>query len=89
MLALLALIVVAVTVRLIVPPDRRRRMDADLRRDWWPRFEREFRAYASRADPGYRRAAAAVTTPRITIAGSTAHACHAFSASAPASAATP
>jgi hypothetical protein len=41
-------VAVALAVRLTVPPLRRRKMAAELRGDWWPRFEREFHAYASR-----------------------------------------
>jgi hypothetical protein len=47
LVALVAVILVAVVLRLTLPPYRRRRMAAELREDWWPRFEREFRAYAS------------------------------------------
>jgi hypothetical protein len=42
-------ILVPVAVRLLIPLYRRHRLAAQLRRDWWPAFEREFRAYASRA----------------------------------------
>jgi hypothetical protein len=43
MLAILA----AVAVRLALPWLRRVRLHLELRRDWWPTFEREFRAYSS------------------------------------------
>jgi hypothetical protein len=33
---------------------RRRRMRRELAGDWWPRFEREFRSYASRSLRGRR-----------------------------------
>jgi hypothetical protein len=42
-------IAVAVAVRFAVPAARRLRMAIELRGDWWSGFEREFRAYASRA----------------------------------------
>jgi hypothetical protein len=42
-------ILLAVAVRLAVPAVRRARIVMALRGDWWPDFEREFRAYASRA----------------------------------------
>jgi hypothetical protein len=45
----LVVILVAVAVRLALPWVRRLRMHFELRRDWWPGFEREFRAYASHA----------------------------------------
>ena len=49
----------AVGLRLSVPRLRRRRIESELHRDWWPEFEREFRAYAGRrwhdASPGERR----------------------------------
>jgi hypothetical protein len=48
LLVLLAVILLAVALRLVLPELRRRRMAAELRGDWWPRFEREFRAYARR-----------------------------------------
>jgi hypothetical protein len=49
LLVLLALILLAVALRLAIPAVRRWRMAAELRGDWWPRFEREFRSYAQRA----------------------------------------
>jgi hypothetical protein len=48
-LILVAAVVVALLVRLSLRGLRRRRMVSELRGDWWPRFEREFRAYASRS----------------------------------------
>jgi hypothetical protein len=36
-----------VLVRLTLPALRRHRIASQLRGDWWPRFEREFHAYAS------------------------------------------
>jgi hypothetical protein len=42
-------IALAVAVRFAVPATRRLRMTLALRGDWWSSFEREFRAYASRA----------------------------------------
>ena len=33
---------------------RRRRMRRELAGDWWPRFERDFRSYASRSLSGPR-----------------------------------
>jgi hypothetical protein len=44
-------VVLVVTVALgtaLVVGRWRRRMPADLDADWWPRFERDFRAYARR-----------------------------------------
>jgi hypothetical protein len=41
-------VVLAVALRLALPRLRRLRMSLELRSDWWPAFEREFRAYASR-----------------------------------------
>ena len=34
---------------------QRRRAVAELRSDWWPRFELEFRAYAAQREPRPRR----------------------------------
>jgi hypothetical protein len=42
-----ALIVLSVAWQIAVPAYRRRRMAAELRRDWWPRFERDLREYMS------------------------------------------
>ena len=36
-------------MRVSLPRLRQRRLASELRGDWWPRFEREFRAYASRS----------------------------------------
>ena len=46
----------AVGVRLSVPVARRVRLRFALRGDWWTGFEREFRAYASRAWEAARQA---------------------------------
>ena len=48
LLALAGVIVCAVTVRLCLPSMRRWRMAAELRGDWWSRFEREMRDYEHR-----------------------------------------
>jgi hypothetical protein len=48
-LIVVAVVLVALLVPLSVRRLRRRRMASELRGDWWPRFEREFRAYASRS----------------------------------------
>ncbi|MDQ6818526.1 MAG: hypothetical protein M3018_14145 [Actinomycetota bacterium] len=48
LLILVAVVLVALVVRLLRGL-RRRRMASELRGDWWPRFEREFSAYASRS----------------------------------------
>ncbi len=45
LLALAGLILCAVALRLALPSVRRWRMAAELRGDWWSRFEREMRAY--------------------------------------------
>ncbi|MDQ6819072.1 MAG: hypothetical protein M3076_01830 [Actinomycetota bacterium] len=44
-----AFLLLFVTMRISLPCLRRRRMAWELRGNWWPRFEREFRAYASRS----------------------------------------
>jgi hypothetical protein len=49
LVALITMIFVAGAVCLGIAPLRRRRMALELRRDWWPRFEREFREYAGRS----------------------------------------
>lgn len=49
LLVVVAVMALAVVLRVTLPPLRRRRIAAGLRGDWWPRFEREFHAYASRA----------------------------------------
>jgi hypothetical protein len=46
----------AVGVRISLPVGRRLRMSFALRGDWWTGFEREFRAYASRAWEAARQA---------------------------------
>lgn len=56
LLGLMAVMAVAVGVRLITPVVRRRRLAAELREDWWPAFERELQAYASRASAAAREA---------------------------------
>lgn len=48
LLALAGVILCAVTVRLTLPSMRRWRMAAELRGDWWSRFEREMHAYEHR-----------------------------------------
>jgi hypothetical protein len=45
LLALAGVIVCAVATRLTLPAVRRWRMAAELRGDWWSRFERQMRAY--------------------------------------------
>jgi hypothetical protein len=45
LLALAGVILIAVAARLSLPSMRRWRMAAELRGDWWTRFERELRAY--------------------------------------------
>jgi hypothetical protein len=49
-------VVLAVAVRLVLPTLRRLRLSLELRGDWWPNFEREFRVYASRAWEAAREA---------------------------------
>ncbi len=44
-----ALLFLFATMRISLLRLRRRRMAWELRGDWWARFEREFRAYASRS----------------------------------------
>jgi hypothetical protein len=43
-------------VRLVLPGLRGLRLSFELRGDWWPNFEREFRVYASRAWEAAREA---------------------------------
>ena len=43
---LVAVILIAVAFRAAGPSLRRRRLECQLRRDWWPGFERDFREYA-------------------------------------------
>lgn len=45
LLALAGVILCAVGTRLALPSVRRWRMAAELRGDWWSRFERQMRAY--------------------------------------------
>jgi hypothetical protein len=52
-LVFLGLLALAVVARVSLLSLRRHRMAAELRGDWWPRFERDFDAYASR---GWRTA---------------------------------
>jgi hypothetical protein len=49
-------IVVAVALRIALPWLRRLRMHFELRGNWWPGFERDFRAYASRGWEAAREA---------------------------------
>ena len=44
-----ALLLLFAAMRVSLPRLRQRRLASELRGDWWPRFEREFRAYASRS----------------------------------------
>jgi hypothetical protein len=44
---LVALLVLALASPLVMHAYRRRRLTAELRRDWWPRFERDLREYMS------------------------------------------
>jgi hypothetical protein len=44
-LALVGCLLIAVAARLALPSVRRWRMAAELRGDWWSRFERELRDY--------------------------------------------
>ena len=55
-LVVVALIAGAVIIRLILPVVWHLRLAAELRGDWWARFEHEFRAYASRSLEDGRRA---------------------------------
>ena len=48
-LILVAVVLGALLLQLLLRRLRRRRLASELRGDWWPRFEREFRAYASRS----------------------------------------
>jgi len=43
----IALIFIIAAIRVVLPAIQRHRIASELRRDWWPAFEREFRAYAS------------------------------------------
>lgn len=51
-----ALLLLFTAMGVSLPRLRRRRMASELRGDWWPRFEREFRAYASRSWQAAREA---------------------------------
>jgi aromatic ring-opening dioxygenase catalytic subunit (LigB family) len=42
-----AFIVAGLVVHMVLPVYRRHRMAAELRQDWWPRFERDLREYMS------------------------------------------
>lgn len=46
--ALLFVIAAFLATRVVMPAIRRHRTPDELRGDWWPAFEREFRAYARR-----------------------------------------
>ena len=48
LLCVIAMIAVAVLVRLTAPRIRRRRIARELHGDWWSRFELEFRQYSDR-----------------------------------------
>jgi hypothetical protein len=48
-LALVVVVMLPVGFRVVTSLYRRHRVASELRRDQWPAFEREFRAYASRA----------------------------------------
>lgn len=54
LLALIGCLLVAAAARLALPSVRRWRMAAELRGDWWSRFERELRAYERRRVAGSR-----------------------------------
>jgi hypothetical protein len=41
------LVLVVLVAYMMAPAYRRHRMAAELRRDWWPRFERDLRDYTS------------------------------------------
>lgn len=43
---LVAVILAAVALRAVAPSLRRQRLELELRSDWWPGFERDFREYA-------------------------------------------
>jgi hypothetical protein len=47
LLIVVALLVLALISPLAMRVYRRRRLTAELRKDWWPRFERDLRAYMS------------------------------------------
>jgi hypothetical protein len=56
LIALLALIVLAVAVKLVILGLRRWRAALELRGDWWQRFDADFREYASRSWQAAREA---------------------------------
>lgn len=56
MLVPFAVVTLAVALRLGWLWLQRHRLAAELRSDWWPRFEQEFQTYASRAWEAARRA---------------------------------
>jgi hypothetical protein len=45
LLAVFGFILAVAAMRLMLPSLRRWRMEAELRGDWWTRFERDLRAY--------------------------------------------
>ena len=47
LLVAIGALAIALAARVSVISLRRRRMAAEIRGDWWPRFEQEFRRYAS------------------------------------------
>ena len=51
-IAMGVLLAAGVSVRFVVPAVRRHRMASELRRDWWPQFEADLRAYASGKSAG-------------------------------------
>ncbi len=54
-LAVLVIGALALVAYCAFPAWRQHRVPRDLRGDWWPRFEAEFRAYAERAATQSRR----------------------------------
>lgn len=52
----LAVLVASLLWHVGLPAYRRRRMTAELRREWWPRFERELREYMSQTWQSAREA---------------------------------
>lgn len=52
----IALFVLLLIIRALVPVYRRYRIRAELRRDWWPRFDRELREYMSQTWQSAREA---------------------------------
>ena len=47
LLIAVGLILVGLMVHMMLPAYRRHRMAAELRHDWWPRFEHDLREYMS------------------------------------------